>query len=85
MPTDVASTKAEFRALICSDLAPIGPDELTDDTDLTAGILDSFGLVVVFQQIEDAIGRELRDDERVRSTVASLAAIAEFIERERPA
>jgi acyl carrier protein len=84
MSADVDSLKNQFRSLICEDLAPIGPEELTDDTDLTAGILDSFGLVVVFQQIEDAIGRELRDDERVRATVVSLKAIVDFVERERP-
>lgn len=85
MPSDTDSLKNQFRILICEDLAPISPDELTDDADLTAGILDSFGLVVVFQHIEEAIGRELRDDERVRGTVASLKAVADFIERERPA
>jgi acyl carrier protein len=69
--------------LICDELAPISPDELLDETDLTEGILDSFALVVIFEHIEEAIGRELRDDERSRDTVQSLTAIAKFIERER--
>ena len=73
----------QFRTLICDDLAPISPDELTDDTDLTRGILDSFALVVVFEHLEELLGRELTDDERSRETVRSLDAIARFVERER--
>lgn len=85
METSSSNTniKHSFRSLICEELAPISPAELTDDTDLTLGILDSFALVVIFEQIEEVLGRELRDDERGRETVRSLSAIADFIARER--
>lgn len=85
MVTSLSGTdiKNRFRELICDDLAPISPDELADDTDLTRGILDSFALVVVFEHLEELVGRELTDDERSRETVRSLVAMARFVEQER--
>jgi acyl carrier protein len=80
-----ADIKNRFRTLICEDLAPISHDELADDTNLTQGILDSFALVVVFEHLEELVGRELTDDERGRETVRSLEAIARFVTRERRA
>jgi acyl carrier protein len=77
----VADVKRTFRDLL-EELVPALPAEFAEDTDLTQGILDSFAFVVIFEHIEDAVGRELRDDERGRSTVRSLAAIVDFIERE---
>jgi acyl carrier protein len=76
--TDVRTT---FRQ-VCEDLVPALPGDFTDDTDLTRGLLDSFALLVLFEHIEEAIGRELADEERGRAVVRSLTAIAEFVERE---
>jgi len=74
--------KRSFRR-VCEDLVPALPEDFDDDTDLTQGLLDSFALLVVFEHIEQAIGRELQDEERGRAVVRSLTTIAEFIERER--
>jgi acyl carrier protein len=78
----VHDVKQTFRQL-CEELAPCLPDDFSDDTDLTQGLLDSFALLVVLEHIEQAIGRELEDEERGRAVVRSLDTIAEFVDRER--
>jgi hypothetical protein len=78
---DIADVRGRFRSL-CEDLAPSLPEDFCDDTDLTEGLLDSFAFVVLFEHVELAIGRELRDEERGRGTVGSVSAIAAFIAQE---
>ena len=73
---DVIST---FRQLIIDDLAPVGEDELGPDVELLDGVIDSFGLTVVFAKITELIGRPLEPEERRRSTVSTLNAIADFV------
>jgi len=80
-PSTIADVKRSFRR-VCEDLVPALPEDFDDDTDLTR-LLDSFALLVVFEHIEQVIGRELEDEERGRAVVRSLTTIAEFIERER--
>jgi len=78
----VHDVRVTFRRL-CEELSPSLPDDFSDDTDLTQGLLDSFALLVVLEHIEQAIGRELEDEERGRAVVRTLATIAEFVDRER--
>jgi len=59
-------------------------DDITEETDLfKAGILDSFGYIMLLTHIEDCYGVRLSEDERLGSIMVSLSRMVEFVESTR--
>lgn len=74
---------AELRDVILTDLVPLEPEELHNDTPLVDNVLDSLGIAELAVFIEDRIGRTLRAEEETRSTFANIDSIVKFISANR--
>jgi len=65
---------------LLTELTPVGTT-VADDAWLPQSVLDSLAIAEVLAFIEDAIGRSLELHEETESTIASIDAMVEFIQR----
>ena len=64
------------------ETSSIEAEELSADTQLLEGVVDSLGVAELFQFAEEEIGRPLRDEEMTRAIFGTIGAIAAFVRGE---
>lgn len=80
------SFDAKVRAYVLANFPVADPSVVTDTVSLMdVGIVDSTGLMEVFEWLRDEFGIEVQDDEMVPDNFDSIARIAAYIARKRGA
>ena len=77
----------EIRTFIEDNFLYLQPDlELGDGDPLLAlGVIDSLGFVELVEEVQSRYGMAIEDVEITEDNFGSITAIAEFVERKRPA
>lgn len=78
--TDRGALRNELVTLICDQLTPLEPEDLSDDVSLIDdAIVDSLGLTELFVWAEGKLGRQLEETERTRSNFGTIGSIVNFV------
>lgn len=78
------SLEAKVREYVLSNFPVADPSVVTDEVSLMdVGIVDSTGLMEVFEWLRDEFGIEVQDAEMVPDNFDSIARIAAYIGRKR--
>jgi acyl carrier protein len=81
------SVRHEIRAFIEENFLYLQPDLALGDEDplLSLGVIDSLGFVELVEEVQTHYGVAIEDVEITEDNFGSIAAIAEYVERKRPA
>ncbi len=81
------SVRHEIRAFIEENFLYLQPDLVLGDDDplLTLGVIDSLGFVELVEEVQTRYGIAIEDVEITEDNFGSITAIAEYVERKRPA
>ena len=85
--TTDTGVKTEIRAYIEENFLYMHPGLEVSDTDnlLALGVMDSLSFVELVEEVQTRYGVAIEDVEITEDNFGSIAAIAEYVERKRPA